>query len=536
VYVSWQDLWLERGLRLAVVVVAAASLLVGSGLFIWSAGPELSHAGTPTNGAMAVDCDADTAGVQTTCTYGPGEHFHVGVNLSDAPSPDGYFGAQAKLRWSNDLVDYLPEDNPANEAVWTGCNVPARTMNEPGDRSVRFGCVAFPLPVQGVTYEGDLARFEFQCLTTPKGPVLQSEMSPPADGPNEIHFVLVPRAKDPDQLGTVFIDPGLGAVDPGREGAVVTCQGGPPPPPSPGVLAVDCNASAAGVQTLCFRNSVVPFYVQIHVLEAPARGYFGLQTKVRWPDGSLGYLPADDPQEEKYWLGCYFSPSRIINQPADPSVVFGCVPFPLPWEPITWTGPVIQFQMECSDLPPQEPPGPTTEGLSEPNLLLVPREGDAQLGTHFLDDKSSPLDPELRGTTIDCYVDGDGDGCATERELSPKPGLGGGRDPGDFWDFFDTPAAGNIRDGAVTSADVARVVQRFGTNDLGTGAFNRQSNPLSMPGAPLMPSSARQNYHPSFDRSPSATALSGPADGTIPVGDIALIVAQFGHTCVDTDD
>jgi hypothetical protein len=529
---SWPGVSFVRGLRIAMVLLAAAVPLSAAAMLILvtSMAPT-GHAGGATNGAMAVDCDAVTGGVQTACTYGPGEHFYVGVTLSDAPAPDGYFGAQAKLRWSNDLVDYLPEDNPANEAVWTGCNVPARTMNEPGDRSVRFGCVAFPLPVQGVTYEGDLAHFEFQCLTTPKGPVLQSEMSPPADGPNETHFILVPREKDPVQLGTVYIDTGLDPVDPAREGAAVTCQGGPPPPPKPGVLAVDCDAAAAGVQNLCFRNSVVPFHVQVHVVEPPSNGYFGIQMKVRWPDGSLGYLPADNPQEEKYWLGCYFTPSRILNEPADPSVVFDCVPFPLPSQPIDWAGPVIQFQMECSDVLPPAPQGPTS-GMSEPNLLLVPREGDAQLGTHFLDDDLLPIDAELLGATIDCYVDGDGDGCATEREMGAEPLFGGGRDPNDFWDFFDTPGPANFRDGAITSADIARLVQRFGTNDLGAGTFNRQSNPLSIPGAPVTPSSARQNYHPAFDRSASATALAGQADGVIPVGDIALMVAQFGHTCV----
>jgi hypothetical protein len=166
----------------------------------------------------------------------------------------------------------------------------------------------------------------------------------------------------------------------------------------------------------------------------------------------------------------------------------------------------------------------------------VPRPGDTQLGTHFLNNQLAPVDPELRGATVNCFADADGDGCVSELELGPDPLFGGGRNPDNFWDFFDTPGPGNLRDGAITSADVARIVQRFGTNDLGTGVFNRQSNPLTAPSPPITPSSARQNYHPAFDRSPSLTKLSGPADGIIPVGDIALMVRQFGHTCLSPED
>jgi hypothetical protein len=270
-------------------------------------------------------------------------------------------------------------------------------------------------------------------------------------------------------------------------------------------------------------------------VEPPEDGYFAVTMKLRWPDGSLLYLPNANPGNESPWQHCNI-PYRTVNEPGDPSVAFGCVPLPLPSQALVKTGVVAQFQMECNTPGASAPAGAVPSGLDEPNLVLVPRPGDAQNGSHFLDENLAPVDPELRGATIDCYADADGDGCLSEREAGPDPLFGGGRDPNYFWDFFDTPGAGNIRDGAVTSADVARVAQRFGTNDLGGGAFNRQSNPLSLPGAPITPSSARQNYHPAFDRSPSATGISGPADGIIPVGDVALIVAQFGHSCVAGDD
>jgi hypothetical protein len=97
--------------------------------------------------------------------------------------------------------------------------------------------------------------------------------------------------------------------------------------------------------------------------------------------------------------------------------------------------------------------------------------------------------------------------------------LGGQRDGKSFWDFFDTPGPGNVRDKAVTSGDLARVVGRFGTN--GSASID----PLSPP-----PGSG---YHTAFDRTPSTPNVwnLGAPNGSVTAQDIALIVGQFGHSC-----
>jgi hypothetical protein len=117
--------------------------------------------------------------------------------------------------------------------------------------------------------------------------------------------------------------------------------------------------------------------------------------------------------------------------------------------------------------------------------------------------------------------DTDHDGCADSEEKGNNPSLGGRRDDHNFWDFFDTPAAGG-RNKAVTVEDIAGVVGRFGSTGSPAG------NPMTAP----PPSPA---YHTAFDRQddPStndAWRLLGP-DGVIAVNDIVASVAQFGDNC-----
>jgi hypothetical protein len=62
-------------------------------------------------------------------------------------------------------------------------------------------------------------------------------------------------------------------------------------------------------------------------------------------------------------------------------------------------------------------------------------------------------------------TDSDQDGCIDPFEAAVNPGLGGGRNPKVFWDFFDVPTGpGALRDRAVTVSDIAAVVARFGAS------------------------------------------------------------------------
>ncbi len=118
--------------------------------------------------------------------------------------------------------------------------------------------------------------------------------------------------------------------------------------------------------------------------------------------------------------------------------------------------------------------------------------------------------------------DTDLDGCMDGNELGPSQMTGGMRDPQNFWDFFDTPGANNLRDGAVSAPDFFRVLGRFGASG------DWSINPLSS--APPAP-----QYHPAYDRGyvpqggdPWDVTL---ANGSIAAQDFFAVLAQFGHSC-----
>jgi hypothetical protein len=115
------------------------------------------------------------------------------------------------------------------------------------------------------------------------------------------------------------------------------------------------------------------------------------------------------------------------------------------------------------------------------------------------------------------------DGCTDWEELGTAQGSGGLRDPFNFWDFYDVPTGSPpARDKVVAAADLAAVVARFGSTGDPAG------NPLSAP--PAAPA-----YHTAYGRGgtlgPNQWNLS-PANGAISGGDIAMLNAQYGHTCV----
>ncbi len=286
------------------------------------------------------------------------------------------------------------------------------------------------------------------------------------------------------------------------------------------------------------------FGVEVHVTSPPPDGYYAFQSKLRWAAGVLDYHPAPASADEVLWPECTI-PARIVNSPAEPSVLLGCVPLPTLPVGSTFTGAVLQFELTCLA------PGPAA-------LTLVPRQGDPQNGTHFFDASGHPMDPSLVGAGVTCIEDKDGDGigdgedncpntpnsgqidsdqdglgnacdddddsdgCSDGQELGSNPALGGQRNPKHFWDFFDTPSSGNIRDQVIDIGDLFRVVDHFGT----FGDAN--IDPLSTPPA--------SGYHTGYDRSPPGPGADpwdlGPPDGTIDSSDIIFAVNQFGHSCL----
>jgi hypothetical protein len=117
-------------------------------------------------------------------------------------------------------------------------------------------------------------------------------------------------------------------------------------------------------------------------------------------------------------------------------------------------------------------------------------------------------------------MDTDRDGCADALELGELPQFGGGRNPTNFWDFFDTPDRNGYRDRTTSAADLAKVLLRYGSRGDPTG------DPLAGP-IPAAP-----GYHTAFDRSGAADGERiRAADGTIGASDIAVVLRDFGTSC-----
>ena len=164
-------------------------------------------------GVMAIDCNASTAGVQTSCTYAAGATFNMQVHVTKAPTPDGYFGFQVKVRWNDAQIEYLPIEPPSMEARWPLCTIAAHSDNQqnvPPEPSVFFGCVPLPAPVTGSTYTGAIVQLQMQCQQNGNTPM-----------------ELVPIAGDP-QGGTTFLDSASNPIEPVMNAATVLCGTKPP--------------------------------------------------------------------------------------------------------------------------------------------------------------------------------------------------------------------------------------------------------------------------------------------------------------------
>jgi hypothetical protein len=128
-------------------------------------------------------------------------------------------------------------------------------------------------------------------------------------------------------------------------------------------------------------------------------------------------------------------------------------------------------------------------------------------------------------TPVSVFVDTDHDGCVDAREAQTETGsqgIGGLRNPKDFWDFMDQWIGGS-RDKVVSDGDIGSVVARFGTSGDSLGN-------------PLTPPVSTTGYHVIADRNGAYPGQRSwnlqPPNGSISGGDIAAVVAQFGHSCM----
>ncbi len=164
------------------------------------------------------------------------------------------------------------------------------------------------------------------------------------------------------------------------------------------------------------------------------------------------------------------------------------------------------------DPKPGPTPTPTATATPTPTPTPIPKDPDGDLDG---DTVPNGVDP-----------DDDNDGCTDVAEQQTLPGsqaTGGLRHPHDIWDFMDQWTGSPFtRDKIVAVGDIGAVVARFGAS----GDPN---------GNPLTPPVSATGYHTSADRNGSIPGLQPwnlqPPDGTIGIGDIGAVVAQFGHNC-----
>lgn len=164
-----------------------------------------------------------------------------------------------------------------------------------------------------------------------------------------------------------------------------------------GAMAVDCNATMDGIQdgstqSNCSYNSGSNFEIKVTNLlpgGAPSTTYSGFQLKLAWDDPILQFQAPADPGTLDIWPNCSIaalSDNQALD-PSEPSFAFTCVSFP----PVnsTRTGDLAKFEFQCQG-----------EGVTP--LTLVPRPGDPQQGTHFIDPATNPVDPALANASVRC--------------------------------------------------------------------------------------------------------------------------------------
>jgi len=167
---------------------------------------------SPSDSTLAVDCDVATGVVQSACSYPAGSNFSITLNLSHGID-GGYAAFDTQIAWDDAVLDYVPTEDPVDEAVWDQCAYAMRfdeRTQYPFQPSVHFGCVKGPR-VEDESFQlvpelgaGPVVQFQFRCV---------------ADGTATVE--LLPR--NDQQEGTYFLF-NLGVfIDPALTSATITC-------------------------------------------------------------------------------------------------------------------------------------------------------------------------------------------------------------------------------------------------------------------------------------------------------------------------
>ena len=143
---------------------------------IWSVpgvgqGTLTSHLEQVTGGALAVDCDGDTDGIQSSCAYDVGTTFRVQLHVTELPA-EGFNGFELHLRWTPPQLTYIRSERLEDELVEPNCEVADRGnqwVREPRYPVVSYVCLNEPLPQTEPLLAGVPVELQMACFAGGRG-------------------------------------------------------------------------------------------------------------------------------------------------------------------------------------------------------------------------------------------------------------------------------------------------------------------------------------------------------------------------------
>lgn len=138
--------------------------------------------------------------------------------------------------------------------------------------------------------------------------------------------------------------------------------------------------------------------------------------------------------------------------------------------------------------------------------------------------------------TTQAAADGDGDGCSDAKEGGLNHLLGGDRDSGVSWDFYDVPVpamigtTGGFRNGAIAINDTLAIVAYIGTM---SSRPTQMNNSGARYGSDINANGVQDGAE--YDRTPSTTPgkpwRAGAPDGAVTISDALINLYSLGDNC-----
>lgn len=325
---------------------------------------------------------------------------------------------------------------------------------------------------------------------------------------------------------SITCDPGAGE---GPTPTPTATAAATPTPPGPAGMTLGlAGAALCQTETECSVGIDLPFVVTVNAGPVPDFGVAGYQAEVMM--GGMAWQQRPQCVAEAL-VTVGGAPPAICGRAYGPAgqsrhaVLSAGAPMDQPLDTL------LELDVTCADEGQHElllvASGSFNTEYYAANFALhdVPTTGTRQVDWNG---DTTPETIEIAGSImVNCdagFGDLDDDGCTDIQEMGANPLLGGGRNPNDFWDFFDTPNALGVRDRVVSGLDFFAVLSRYNATRVPPlTEVQALVQALTMP--PAAPA-----YHAAFDRT-SAGAFSGPPDSAISGVDFFGVLTQFNADC-----